>query len=191
MLSLPAPCPNYLAWRFFTVVTTFRLSSGTAHRSLIYWSHRLSFLRCTAYRLRGAQQTSSGKTNRVYDHPVATTRRATDRHWASLLRASLPARKALRRFVFARNDHTPMASTRHALAGPLAYAKLGIRPIYAWCSRLVPLPLSVSGSFCQGPGSGLSPSSLLAMPIALVQKSEPSAPRAILPHRKRRGLHQF
>ena len=35
--------------------------------------HWVSFLRCTSYRLRGTQQTSSGKTNRLHVHPVATT----------------------------------------------------------------------------------------------------------------------
>ena len=50
---------------------------------------QLSSLRCSAYRLRGTQQTSSAKTNKLRDHPIANTPRTlTD----TGLRCRRPAR---------------------------------------------------------------------------------------------------
>ena len=138
-----------------------------------YWAsvldlrgHRPSSFRSPAYRFRGTQQISSGKTNRVHDHPVVTTHRTTNGIWASLLGASSPARKALRRFAFARNGHAPMASTRRALAGPPRTTDFGSTSDLDLVLQARALATLGVGFPPLGPRVWIFTSSLLVMPIA-------------------------
>jgi len=117
---LPPPSPPALSLPSkvaLGVRTVFRLPSGYCAPVLDLPGHRVSFLRCTAYRLRGTRQISTGKiqqTSRPSRPHYACT---FDENRASPLPADSPDADALRSFAFARNGRAPMTSTRPPLAG--------------------------------------------------------------------------
>ena len=96
------------------------------------------------------------RTTRLDVHRVATTHAETDGFWASVLGATLPAARALRRFTFVRdNRHTPTTSTRRALAGLLPHASVSHGFNLGLVLQALALVSSVSGSLHQGPESHL------------------------------------
>ena len=106
--------------------------------------HRLSFFRSTGYRSRGARQISLSKTNKLRDHPVATTCSDSNRFWTSPLAAGSSIRPALRRFTFVRFGHAPITSTAPPLAGlaTLTLRESCGRPQQGTCFFGVGFPLS-------------------------------------------------
>ena len=163
-LSLPSKVP-------LGVRTIFRLPSGYCAPVLDLPGHRVSFLRCTAYRLRGTRQISTGKIQQTSrpsrPHYVCTF----DENRASPLPADSPDADALRSFAFARNGRAPMTSTRPPLAGSpgLRHWKGPGIPDQRPCLLGVGFPSS-------GPRVWTFTSCLLVMPFAPVNQTVASLP---------------
>jgi hypothetical protein len=160
----PPPSPPALSLP--SVVTlgvkaAFRLLSGYCAPVLDLPGHRVSFLRCTAYRLGGTRQISTGKIQQTSRPSRPHYACISDEYRASPLPADLPDAGALRSFAFARDGRAPMTSTRPPLAGSpgLRHWKGPGIPDQRPCLLGVGFPSS-------GPRAWTFTSCLLVMPFA-------------------------
>jgi hypothetical protein len=146
--------------------------SRTTRSSDFCWAIESSSSRSPTYRPSpaGTQQISQGETLRFRRDHVATTPSASTGTGHRRCGTARPPRNALRRFTFVRHHDTPMASFRPALTETpqRITSRTGI-------ARSIPgraLASSVSGSPCQGPGTGLPP------PISTSVPGTPAAARS-------------
>ena len=150
------PCPPVLDPTRSTGITP---PSGTTRSSDFCWAIESSSSRSPTYQpatLAGTQQISQGETLRFRRDRVATTPSATTGIGHRRCGTARPPRNALRRFTFVRHHDTPMASSRPALTeAPAAHNQAALGTARSIPSRA--LASSVSGSPCQGPGTGLPP----------------------------------
>ena len=161
------PCPPVLDPARSAGITP---PSGTTRSSDFCWAIESSSSRSPTYRPNpaGTQQISQGETLRFRRDRVATTPSAMTGIGHRRCGTARPPRNALRRFTLVRHHDTPMASSRPALTeAPAA------QPAALGTTRSIPgraLASSVSGSPCQGPGTGLPP------PISTSVPGTPATP---------------